>query len=275
MSNSSYLVTLGCETVRQFCSKNNLPFPEFFIAKNSSEWDVNSCGYYRTGRHAGRPDRICIAPFLCAPEVPKGARQWSYPGYVVDRTVYGVIAHELGHHVDCVRSEELGLPVGKYCGGWSEQLMEATGEEPITTYAPNHAEWFAEIFRLFVTNPDLLKQLRPKIYGELESVYKPIEPRGWEEVLFDAPEKVVKAAAEKIKKARKSREVKMKKSKLGRTVKLSGGNARAFMAAASVASDGVAALDKCAPDSPMYLAVKAELIRKGLMTEGVENNASN
>lgn len=45
--------------------------------------------------------------------------------------------------------------------------MEESGELPITSYAPNPAEWFAEIFRLFVTNHGLLKQLRPKTYNIL------------------------------------------------------------------------------------------------------------
>lgn len=72
----------------------------------------------------------------------------------------------------------------------------------ITSYAPNAMEWFAEIFRLFVTNPDLLKLIRPKAYKAiLDSGLKPSTDMVYQEVLeqFKAPPKIY----ERLEKLRK------------------------------------------------------------------------
>ena len=159
------------------------------------------CGYYRRMR-------IAVNPSMCAPPEPRSPRQWSYPGYTVDRTVYGVIAHELGHHVDQVMGEKLGMAVGKYFSAFSRKIEEEAGEDCISSYAPNHAEWFAENFRLFLTNPDLLRLIRPRTYQLLRKDLQPVEVRCWEEVLWNAPERVQRAAAEKIKQANKPKRVK-------------------------------------------------------------------
>ena len=184
---------VGSKAVRLFCVQNKLEVPEIEIHPGGA-WGVRMCGYYRRMR-------IAVNPSMCAPPVPRNPRQWSYPGYVVDRTTYGVLAHELGHHVDLMMGDQEGLAVGKYYSLWSRHLQARSGEDAITTYCPNHAEWLAEMFRLFFTNPDLLKQLRPKTYDLLIDSFKPIETRCWEDVLWEAPERVQKAAMEKIRKA--------------------------------------------------------------------------
>lgn len=59
-----------------------------------------------------------------------------------------------------------------------------TKEKPLTNYCPNDNEWFAELFRLFVTNPDLLSRVRKKIYPKfLERWPNLAETRRWEEVI--------------------------------------------------------------------------------------------
>lgn len=60
-----------------------------------------------------------------------------------------MIAHELGHHADWVRSDQKG----RYFGGFSIATRKRCAEAPITSYCPNDAEWFAEMFRLDPKRP--------------------------------------------------------------------------------------------------------------------------
>lgn len=119
---------------------------------------------------------------------------WSYPGYTVDRTPYGVIQHELGHHVDVIHSTQFRA----YKGNFSVNLRQETGEQPISGYCPNDGEWFAEIFRVFVTNPDLLRIIRPATYERLRDQFIPVVTDSWESVLADAPERTKNACAKKV-----------------------------------------------------------------------------
>jgi hypothetical protein len=104
-----------------------------------------------------------------------------------------VLAHELGHHVD----KQHGA-----AGGDRSHRWRPTDPESLTGYAPNDNEWFAELFRLFVTNPDLLKAIRPKIYSLFEAEWKSVEVRPWREVLAAVPRQL-KAAENKIFRARR------------------------------------------------------------------------
>jgi hypothetical protein len=58
------------------------------------------------------------------------------------------------------------------------------------------------MFRLFVTNPDLLWHMRPKVYETLKGrQFNTIQPElPWREVLNGAPERIVTAAERKIAK---------------------------------------------------------------------------
>lgn len=189
----------GVDAILEFCVKNSMIAPTIDVHTETQGWNVQACGYYRRMR-------IHVNARLCAAPVPRGPRQWSYPGYIVDRTIYGVLMHELGHHVDLMMGEKEGLQLGKYCSEWSYKLRSRVNEEPITTYAPDSAEWFAEIFRLFITNPDLLKLIRPRVHSALSESFTPVEHRCWEEVLWEAPEKVQKAAMAKIRTANKPKQ---------------------------------------------------------------------
>jgi hypothetical protein len=53
-----------------------------------------------------------------------------------------------------------------------------------------------------VTNPDLLKAIRPKIYSLFEAEWKSVEVRPWREVLAAVPRQL-KAAENKIFRARR------------------------------------------------------------------------
>lgn len=176
----------GTALLGEFCEANTLTVPAI-DRRSRDTWRFSStCAYYRpVGIH------ICVE--RCA-AIGKAGRAWSFPGYTVDRTPYGVLQHELGHHVDYHLSEQRG----SYFGDFSIRLRASVREEKLTSYCPNDAEWFAELFRLFVTNSDLLRAVRPRTYQALRELYKPVVDRPWREVLKDAPERTLAAAANKI-----------------------------------------------------------------------------
>lgn len=182
------LLLLGIDRMTTFCAINGLPVPGVEIVSKSL-WRFSVCAYYR-------PEcgiKICLEK--C--QIPCGSavtRNWTWPASSTDREPYGVIAHELGHHVDWLTSEKKGA----YFGDYSVGLRAASKEKPLTSYCDNDAEWFAEIFRLFVTNPDLLRVLRPITFGLLCQRWKHVE-EPWLQALGDnVPERVTKALQNKI-----------------------------------------------------------------------------
>ena len=84
-------------------------------------------------------------------------------------------------------------------GDYSIKMRAEVDEPKLTNYCPNDAEWFAEMFRLFLTNPDLLRYLRPRTYAALRRDFEPPEKRSWATVLFQAPPRTLNAARKKVK----------------------------------------------------------------------------
>lgn len=173
----------------KFCQANGLPEPT--ITQTAvKDWPFGTCAYYRMTPDGKGKVVVCVQKTA---SVGTAAQAWSYPGYVADRTPYGVIAHEIGHHVDYL----MGGNKGAYWSDYGVGIRAVSAEPPITSYAPNTAEWFAEMARLFITNPALLKAIRPKTYGLLIMQLKPVETRGWEEVLMGAPARTLQQACKK------------------------------------------------------------------------------
>lgn len=168
-----------------FCTLNDVPIPAV-REMEKKDWVVGVCAYYRQ-------DCTSIQLNACA-SIGTAGRQWSFPGHYADRTPYGVIAHELGHHCDLLTSERKG----RYYGDYSVSVRKACDEKPITSYCPNDAEWFAEMFRLFVTNPDLLRLLRPRTHAKLLEKWKPVFTDTWRERLQGAPERTIAVIERKI-----------------------------------------------------------------------------
>ena len=181
------LLVRGEDLAQRFCTLNKLHMPAVQVTP-SRDWRFDACAYYR-------PVYIAICVEKCAP-LGKAGRAWSWPGNVIDRTPYGVIQHELGHHVDHTFSKDRGA----YFGDYSQGMRGITKEPPLTGYCPNDAEWFAEIFRLFVTNPDLLRLLRPRAFAALSDRLRPAVTEPWEKVLADAPIRTLVSCENKIKK---------------------------------------------------------------------------
>ena len=190
--------------VHHWCAVNGVEQPE--VVESDAPVQFGTCAYYRHGT-------ITISVQQCAAEGHVG-RMWSYPGYVVDRTPYGVLCHELGHHVDNANgltggtaSKEMfaalcpNLP--QEPGFFAKGIAEVRDVEPITNYSENVLEWFAELFRLFVTNPDLLREMRPVAFAMMiERWPKRAEERHWSRVLNMAPRQL-KAAENKIRHAKR------------------------------------------------------------------------
>lgn len=167
------LADIGIDTCMEFCAVNKIPQPSLTILRSEDEDTLDfkrirrwaTCGFYRNSE-------IKVAVPLCSHQSP----MYSWPAYISDRTPFGVIQHELGHHVDEVFSGFNIYDTKSKKESFSDRLRKITKEKAITSYAPNNSEWFAEIFRLFVTNPDLLKKIRPLTYNQLlESGLEPIE----------------------------------------------------------------------------------------------------
>ena len=191
----SRLFKRGCEHVEKFCRVNSLRIPHV-EEHPKSDWAFSECAYYRNN-----VIHICISS--CA--VPgHGGSSWSWPGGPIDRTPFGVLQHELGHHIDVLKSTPSSRD--QYFGDFSRILREATQEPPLTNYCPNDGEWFAEMFRLFATNPSLLRMLRPWTYKHLLTDFTPITKRPWLSVLKKnkAPERILKMVKNKIKKQEKT-----------------------------------------------------------------------
>ena len=177
------LLGAGIMVMQHFCQLNSIQPPAVAEAE-SNRWAFGVCAYYRANVMT-----ICVS--RCA-SVGTAGMQWSYPGNTVDRTPYGVVQHELGHHVDTLKSTR----VDRYRGDFSVSMRERSGEVPLTSYCPDDAE----MFRLFVTNPDLLKHLRPRTHAEMAAHFKPVFTDGWREMLAGAPDRTIIAAERKIAK---------------------------------------------------------------------------
>lgn len=185
------LLERGARMAAWFCNENVLEVPSI-TSVDRADWHFAACAYYR-------PDGIKICLHHCGcPCGEEQSRNWTWPASTTDREPYGVIAHELGHHLDYLVSESKG----NYGGNFSINLRKITKEPPLTSYCDNDWEWFAEIARLFITNHALLALLRPKTHAILVKKFKPISGDDWRAPLgSNCPDRVLKSVCNKIKAA--------------------------------------------------------------------------
>lgn len=155
----------GVAIAMRFCERNAINQPRFR--------DANAFGNFGCYDHG----TIIVDVNRCALPIDN-PRVWSYPGYKADRTPYGVVAHELGHHWHCLYGYRVGI---------REWKAEVVGEPKLTSYEPNTSEAIAESFKVYVTNPTLLQELRPQRFAFFEARLQPVETRGWREILAGSP----------------------------------------------------------------------------------------
>lgn len=187
MTTKQEMYESGVRLVRKWCRANSITIPEIEVIDGTTRYaHVDACAWYRM-------NQIKIKLYACA-SIGYGGASWSYPGYVIDRTPHGVLCHELGHHVDLLT----GNIKGQYSSDYCQSVMKESGECKLTNYCPNPAEWFAEMFRLFVTNPDLMRKVRPKTYAILRERFNIVEKRRWQKVIAGAPARTIAQAEKKI-----------------------------------------------------------------------------
>jgi hypothetical protein len=194
----------GLKLINEFCRINSIPIPEIIRLKKGDElYELATCAYYRHPTIRIMVEK-CASPGM-------GGRLWSWPGYVIDRTPYGVLQHELAHHMDTLRSQDILRNVNSPDLSFSETIHKESLEKPMTGYTTQgHSrpqkihwfmEWFAENFRVFVTNPDLCKRLRPKFYKAIVMRgIKPVIESNWLQTLEkqNATQRIIEMAGKKI-----------------------------------------------------------------------------
>jgi len=172
------LTDAGYALAKLFCETNDLPLPELRLT-TIDEWAFDWVpAFYR-------PQHIALCVQKCSGVAGEAvSRNWNWPGATTDKTPYGVIAHELGHHVDWTLSDTKY----RYFGNFGHDLMVASGEKSVSGYeADKPHEAFAECFRVYLTNAPLLKELRPKIYELLAARLKPVVADDWTQNLIGNP----------------------------------------------------------------------------------------
>lgn len=180
------LLKWGIERADAFCKANNVRRMEV-VEHAKGEWHYRVCGYWRDWTC-----HICLPH--CAPVAKEGSpRQWSWPGGKIDRTPYGVVCHELGHHCDMLASPQNSRAA--YHGGYSQEVFDRAKEKAISGYEPdNPVEWFAEMFRLFVTNHALLFHIRRRTWDILTERWRPVSDSDWVTALGpDCPGRILRS----------------------------------------------------------------------------------
>lgn len=165
------------QLVLEFCDANKISRPKF--CDRGFGTGPGRFGYYRRDTihyNSKRTRRPTKTPGF----------SWSFTGYKADLTAPGVIAHELGHHLDWHRHVE------------HEDWARIVRHEPqIGSYgATCVAEDIAESTRIFVLNPDLLRQGRPSRYAYFTEVagLEPVVEELWHDVLLFAHDRMLAAA---------------------------------------------------------------------------------
>lgn len=195
MTTKEEMFVAGVDLMKRFCAHNDLPEPALKRLQSSDRlYQLATCAFYR-------PRTITIMVEKCAHR-GFGGRAWSWPGYAVDRTPYGVIQHELGHHVDELRFRPRD-------DVFSRRIYQSSLEAPLTGYLGASGgsdltffmEWFAENFRLFVTNPELSKALRPLFYAAVcAEGLRPLHTNPWQAELLElgANDRILSQAGKKV-----------------------------------------------------------------------------
>ena len=122
---------------------------------------------------------------------------WSYTGFKADLTAPGILAHETGHHIHNLLNPRFGakniIAMIRKC---------VAHEANVSSYEPNAHEVFAEAMRLFILNPELLKEGRPIRWAMLSGDLglRPLHSSPWRDVLQHAHSRFITAAEKWIEK---------------------------------------------------------------------------
>ena len=183
----------GLARARRFLDRNAILFPLYRTYKQLDMVISDSVKtYFRRATANGRTQGtgtglyyegyvFVNVPRTALPVFQPEQRNWSWPGYKVDRTAIGVVAHETGHYVEH-QLRRLGRIDGSHGERWRAILKE--NKKAVSGYEPVPDEAWAESMRLFILNPDLLRRGIPARYKFIESLgLVPTERRPWQAVL--------------------------------------------------------------------------------------------
>lgn len=167
------LFLLGVEASKRFLDYNNLSPCKYHIV-DWGDGPMADTGLYTW------PGKIEVNLDVTAlPRNKPVCSMRSFPGSKIDRTAFGVVAHETGHHV------EFSLAKRRFFSmvGWKNAIIQ--GRKKVSGYEPNFHEAFAETMRVFILNPSLLQDAIPARYDYITNVLglRPTVSLFWREVL--------------------------------------------------------------------------------------------
>src|SRR5437868_3800386 len=96
------LYEFGKSTCEVFLDVNELAHPAYTnktLPTAEKPRGSYGCGHYLSGRQL-----VWVNAAVCAKPARGTPRKFSFPGNVTDRTPVGVVAHEVGHHIDHILS---------------------------------------------------------------------------------------------------------------------------------------------------------------------------
>lgn len=153
------LCEMSISLINDFCDLNNIPKPEFNIdwGTGTTQSKGTVCGHFTFGTNV-----LHLQPNKCANPNPNG----DWPGFFYDRTCYGVMCHEFAHYVDNLSPSLFNVKL------ISAELRQIANEPSFNKDPKDDYEYFADVFKLFISNPDLLKLVRPNTFKLLTEKYK-------------------------------------------------------------------------------------------------------
>jgi hypothetical protein len=190
------IITAVKEVTKQigtFLDINSIPHPKVELNETSNK------GSY--GAYYSNSNKIILYPKNTKPPVKTPGYAWSYTGYKSDCTFGGVFAHELGHYIDYYYGRKLNSYQWSVKAPFVKDVLNI--ERPVSGYVnkfrnknTKYGEATAEMFKLFILNPDLLKQGRPHSYNMIVNNMKlqPVVSESWEYILQNAHPKLINAA---------------------------------------------------------------------------------
>lgn len=177
--------------VEKFLDHNSLPRVKRYLWEpndelkppGSNRWHAN--GWYWNGN-------LFVNVKKSRVPVKTPGFQWSFTGFKADLTAPGILAHETGHHAHFSKFDTREL-----LGALRKVASE---EAQVSSYEPNVYEVFAEAMRLFILNPNLLREGRPKRFKLITDLgLRPLHDVDWHKVLEHAHPKLIAAAENWIK----------------------------------------------------------------------------
>lgn len=202
------LYRVGVDAAVRFLKHNDITLPLFFTYAEADskapEFARRMLSKVRFGPQQGTGTGLyaynCVfvnVPVTALPQQYPARRNWSWPGYKVDRTAIGVVAHETGHHIELALQVAGRITPTNHGAVWRELLK--LYPKTVSGYDKGRppSEAWAESLRLFILNPKLLEAGLPERYLFIrhEVGLEPTERRAWQRVLLNNPPYV--AAAER------------------------------------------------------------------------------